>query len=272
MAFLFLAGQFDISLEGRLTNSQTQKLNIGPLTKDDYVSDYIAVIDQGVSAREDIPVALKFNGERSYPRSYKIRQLAEIVRYLPSLDAINGKGHDPLKLIDGRLRTQVDLKMGDTKLFSFTESVGVPSPKEELVSYWDALLNGEGFIPSNVRRQKRGDDVYNLILRRNIDEIAEWKTGDRDFGGNWKDNPDVTIAGLLKNKRWRYPVIDKKGKIVSGSSSNPNYRALVEAYHSIGTVMLRDRKEFGGFFGISAAKNNYSAIVNQLARGADGRF
>jgi hypothetical protein len=181
------------------------------------------------------------------------------------------EGRDPLGLIEGRVKTHVDLRMGDTRLFSVSEAVGVARPKDALVSYWDELLNGKGFVPSSVNRKKRGEDVRNRILKGNIEEIQAWKQGDKNYGGNWKHNPDVTYAGLLRNKRVNYPTIDRKGK-VAGSTSNPNYREIVEAYHSIGSVMLRDRKEFGGFLGISAAKNNYADLVNILARGADGKF
>lgn len=314
-------GNFTIGLDGRLSDNSTENFSIGAISKSDYTSGFIARIADSVQAREDIGVTLLFNGERSRPSSYRIRQLAEIVRYRPSLDPSSGKGTvrvlvqnisnqrlpttldllfkvnnnnysratvpmlaggtsqeltftisnvDPFKLIAGNIKTEAVLSMGSKKFFSMSESVGVPSRDQAMVDYWDALLNRRGFVPSSTSWQTRKNEVYSRLLRENINQIQrflERRTG--GMGGYWRTNPRLTIAGMLRDKRLRYPKVDRRGR-VTGDTSIPHSKATVDSYHNIGKAMEKEKSRFK--FGMAHAKSNYTSIVDTLARGQDGRF
>lgn len=317
------SGNFTLGLEGRLNDNGTQTLQIGALSKTDYTSDFLARIAESVQAREDIGVTLLFNDQRSRATSYKIRQLAEIVRYRPSLDPVHGKGTvrvlvqnisnqklpstlellfkvndnnysratvpmleggmsqeltfyisevDPFKLIAGNIKTEAVLSMGSKKFFNMSEVVGVPSQNQSLVDYWDALLNRNGFVPSSTSWSSRKNEVRSRLLRANIEQIERFKqNSNSNLGGYWRTNPSLTIVGMLQDKRLRYPVVDRRGR-VSGNTSIPYSKETVENYHSLGRSMIGEADRFQTFLGMSHAKSNYKDIVEVLARGTDGRF
>ena len=155
---------------------------------------------------------------------------------------------DPMKLINGDIGAQVILKMGDAITDTGELSLHAEDRTRELAAYFNALINGRGFVPAGQDRSARVGTVSSQLLQANQAETQRYRKGK---GNPWKDSPNSTIIG----------------KVVRQFHSLGQSEDALVAYDTMGRSMWADRKNLKKFLFWGAKRKSYEKLCKELIRG-----
>ncbi len=153
---------------------------------------------------------------------------------------------DPLALIGGQVKASVTLSMGDAAADAAQVEMAVGSANASLVSYFNALAGGRGYLPMGTTQQSQTDETRSAIVGANLTEIQNVKKGPNVY----KKDADETIPGMLV-------------KTFTATTQSQGSR---DQYDTLAHAMWSGAKNLHNFLFFGGKKKSYEELVQQIAK------
>lgn len=158
-------------------------------------------------------------------------------------------GIDPVALLNGNIPVQVSVRMNEVAMDAKTSTLGVADRYTEITRYFDLLVNGKGYVPSDIEPADRLAEIKNWIVSRNVRQVKA-----RTSLNIWKDAPQSTVIG----------------RMLSLMRANGQTDASRDAYDALGKEFMKSKSLFGkGMFFRSEMGVSYENLVKDLLKNAE---
>lgn len=190
-----------------------------------------------------VTVALKLNGRDVITQQVGHVQAGDSVEVVLPFSNV-----DSFSFINGEVKATVVLAMNGTQTDIGELKLAAANREEGLASYFNALANGKGYVPSNQDRSDRLAEVAKVVAQINDQETRDHRSGSNLF----KHNPDALMVGKLV-RVYRSAVQSTEAK---------------EAYYNLAKALWPARKNLRKFLWIRGPKRKaFENMVKELAGG-----
>ena len=197
-----------------------------------------------VNTPGNVTVALSLNGRAIDPKTVDLIEKGDTHDFVIAFDGV-----DPLDIINGTVAAKAVVMMNGKAIEQSSGSVTVSNPTADLAAYFNALVNGAGFVPASTDRDNRIASVTNTLTKNNEKDVQYYR---RAVDENvWKDAPTTTTLGEL---------VDQFHATAQSADAKLKYDALAQ-------TMWASRKEFRRVLFIfkSGKRKLYDALVQELS-------
>ncbi len=153
---------------------------------------------------------------------------------------------DPLQLIAGSVKASVVLTMGEAAADQAQVDTAVANVNASLVSYFNALAGGRGYLPMGTTQQSQTDETRGVIVGANLNETQDLKKGPNVY----KKDADETIPGMLV-------------KTFTATTQSQSSR---DQYDTLARAIWPAAKNLHNFLFFGGKKKSYQELVQQIAK------
>jgi hypothetical protein len=161
---------------------------------------------------------------------------------------LNFSGVDPLTIINSGMTAYLSVKHNDKEVESIQLKLGSANQDVDLVSYFDAVANSRGFVPSTSSEEDRSAELINALGKKNADEVS--RNSNRGGRNMYRKSPESTIVGKLAAKY----------------SSTEQSEQAKERYDRLARIVIKERSKFKSFLGIAPKKNHFTKLVRTFSK------
>mgnify|MGYP001167581418 CR=1 FL=1 len=155
---------------------------------------------------------------------------------------------NPLTIIEGKQKASVTLYHKSEAMDTQSVSIQSQNPNQELIQYFDQMVNGRGSIPSTVAMPDQIDAIMASIVRSNRSEVAQHNSPSAT--NIFRKTPGETYVGILSQT----------------FSSHNQSEFAVEYYDKLARMLIKETSQFNPFLGMSPKRKHYRKLVRSFAK------
>lgn len=163
---------------------------------------------------------------------------------------LNVNDLNPLTIINGKQKGSVTLFHKNEPLDTQSVSIQSPHPNQDLIQYFDQVVNGRGSIPSTVSMPNQIDAIMTSIVQSNRGQVAQHNSPSAT--NIFRKTPEKTYVGTLS----------------STFSSHAQSEFAIEYYDKLARKLINETSQFNPFLGISPKRKHYRKLVRSFSEDA----
>ena len=130
------------------------------------------------------------------------------------------------------------------------QSVSIQSknPNNDLIEYFDQVVNGQGALPSTVAMPDQINAIIAFIVRSNREQVGQHNSPSAT--NIFRRTPGQTYVGILSHT----------------FSSHTQSEFAVEYYDKLARKLIKETAQFNPFMGMSPKRKHYRKLVRSFAK------